>query len=127
MTAVVYQGAHLLTQDPALGELVGDLMIVDGRIAAVGTHFDVPANASVVDAAGKVIVPGFVDTHRHMWETALRGAATWTDYLGYARIIRAEFGGLITPEDAYAGDLLGALGALEAGITTVRDESHVQN
>ena len=127
MTSVVYQGAHLLTQDPALGELVGDLVIVDGRIAAIGPRIDVPANASVVDATGMVITPGFVDTHRHMWETALRGTATWTDYLGYAKVIRAEFGGLITPEDAYAGDLLGALGALEAGITTVRDESHVQN
>jgi 5-methylthioadenosine/S-adenosylhomocysteine deaminase len=127
MTAVVYQRAHLLTQDAALGELVGDLLIVDGRIAAVGPQIGVPANATVLDAAGLVIVPGFVDTHRHMWETALRGTATWTDYAGYARTIRAEFGGLITPEDAYAGDLLGALGALEAGITTVRDESHVQN
>lgn len=127
MTAVVYRGAHLLTQDPALGEFVGDLLIVDDRIASVGTHIDTPANALVVDAAGLVIVPGFVDTHRHMWETALRGTSTWTDYHGYARTIRAEFGGLITPEDVYAGDLLGALGALEAGITTVRDESHVQN
>ncbi len=57
----------------------------------------------------------------------LRSAAAWEDWAGYARIVRSEFGGLITPEDAYAGDLLGMLGALDAGVTTVRDESHVQS
>lgn len=73
-----------------------------------------------------VIVPGFVDTHRHMWETTLRGLTAWQDYDSYVRVVRTEFGGLMTPEDAYAGDLLGMLGALESGTTTVRDESHLQ-
>jgi 5-methylthioadenosine/S-adenosylhomocysteine deaminase len=127
VTALVYRGAHLLTQDPALGELVGDLLIVDGRIAAVGAGLDVPVEVPVVEAAGLVIIPGFVDTHRHMWETSLRGIASWQDYDTYFRVVRTEIGGLLTPEDAYAGDLLGMLGALEAGVTTVRDESHLQN
>ena len=125
MSAFVYRNAHLLTQDPVLGELTGDLLIVDGRIADIGLGIEVPENAESVDATGLVIVPGFVDTHRHMWETMLRGAAAWEDWIGYARIIRSEFGGLVTPEDVYAGDLLGAIGALEAGVTTIRDESHV--
>ncbi|HKR48360.1 MAG TPA: amidohydrolase family protein [Pseudonocardiaceae bacterium] len=127
MKPLVYRGAHLLTQDAALGEFVGDLLVEDGKVAAVGERLEVPASAGVVDATGLVILPGFVDTHRHMWETMLRGAAVWQDYNGYARIIRSEFGGLVSPEDVYAGDLLGVLGGLESGITTIRDESHVQN
>ncbi|WP_280424585.1 amidohydrolase family protein [Nocardia carnea] len=127
MSALVYRNALLLTQDPVLGELTGDLLITDGRIADIGRGIEVPEHAESVDATGLVIVPGFIDTHRHMWETTLRGAAAWEDWIGYARIIRSEFGGLVTPEDVYAGDLLGAIGALEAGITTIRDESHVQN
>lgn len=127
MRPLLYRGAQLLTQDPVLGELVGDLLVDDGKVAAVGERLEVPASAEVVDATGLVILPGFVDTHRHMWETMLRGAAVWQDYTGYARIIRSEFGGLVSPEDVYAGDLLGVLGALESGVTTVRDESHVQN
>src|SRR5947199_2540553 len=103
MTALVYRGAHLLTQDPALGELVGDLLIVDGRIAAIGADLDIPPDTSVVDGAGLVILPGFVDTHRHMWETALRGMTAWQDYNAYVHIVRSEIGGLVTPEDAYAG------------------------
>lgn len=106
---------------------MGDLLIVDGRISAVGPGVAAPEHASVIDAAGQVIIPGFVDTHRHMWETMLRGVATWQDYDAYVRIVRSELGGLVTPDDAYAGDLLGMLGALEGGITTVRDESHLQN
>lgn len=124
---VLYRGGHLLTQDPALGELVGDILVVDDRIAAVGSRIEAPEGTETVDAAGTVIIPGFVDTHRHLWETTLRSAAAWEDWAGYARIVRSEFGALITPEDAYAGDLLGMLGALDAGITCVRDESHVQN
>lgn len=124
---LVYRGGHLLTQDSVLGEVVGDLLIDKGRIAAVGADLVVPESAEVIDATDLVILPGFIDTHRHMWETALRGACVWQDYSAYVRIVRKGFGSLMTPDDAYAGDLLGALGALESGITAVRDESHVQN
>ncbi|MBO4252340.1 amidohydrolase family protein [Streptomyces griseorubiginosus] len=127
MRPLAYLNAHLLTQDQSLGELVGGILVVDGRIADIGPRIQIPETAEVVDATGMAIVPGFVDTHRHMWETSLRGMTAWRDYSAYVRVIRSEFGGLVTPEDVYAGDLLGMLGALETGITTIRDESHVQN
>ena len=126
MRPLAYTNAHLLTQDDALGEQVGDLLVVDGRIAAVGRGLQVPDGTEVVDASGRAILPGFIDTHRHMWETALRGTTAWQSYSEYERVIRAQFGGMVDPEDVYAGDLLGVLGALESGITTIRDESHIQ-
>ncbi|WP_124391361.1 amidohydrolase family protein [Rhodococcus wratislaviensis] len=125
MSAVKYAGGFLVTQDPKLGDFYGDLLIEDGRISQVGRNIE--ADVPTVDATNKVLIPGFVDTHRHMWETAIRGVSAWQDWEAYARVVRSGYGGLVTPEDVYAGDLLGALGALESGITTVRDESHVQN
>jgi cytosine/adenosine deaminase-related metal-dependent hydrolase len=71
--------------------------------------------------------PGFVDTHRHTWQTPLRHlGAQWslTDYLQH---MLGEVGGRYRPEDVYAGTLLGALGALDAGVTTLVDWAHIQN
>ena len=66
------RGGTVLTVDRDLGELPrGDLLIEDGRIAAVGPHLDV-TDAEVLDAAGMIVVPGFVDTHRHTWQAPLR-------------------------------------------------------
>ncbi len=65
--SLLYRGGRLLTQDPALGELTGDLLVVGDRIAGLGPRIEVPEDTEVVDARGLVIVPGFVDTHRHLW------------------------------------------------------------
>lgn len=124
---LLIQGGFLLTQDSALGELAADVLVVDGTIAAVGPDIEAGPGTEVVDATGTVVIPGFVDTHRHLWETTVRGASAWLDWDGYARVVRSEIGTRVRPEDAYAGNLLGALGALDSGVTTVRDESHVQN
>lgn len=64
---VVIRGGLLLTQDPAQPRLFGDVLVTDGRIAAVGVVRD-DATARVIDATGKVVLPGFVDTHRHLWQ-----------------------------------------------------------
>ncbi|MEI7551950.1 MAG: imidazolonepropionase [Verrucomicrobiota bacterium] len=54
---------------PALGELgvipQGDVLVSDGRIAAVGAKVDAPADAEVIEANGRVLLPGFVDCHTH--------------------------------------------------------------
>jgi cytosine/adenosine deaminase-related metal-dependent hydrolase len=74
-----------------------------------------------------IVLPGFIDTHRHVWQTQLRTvAADWSlfDYLVHMRSIYSAF---YTPEDAYLGNLLGALEAVNAGITTVADHSHLVN
>src|SRR5256885_5752078 len=68
------RGGHVLTMDPGLGDLpTGDVLIEDDTIVGVESRID--ADAEVIDVAGRIVIPGFVDTHRHTWEAAIRGCA----------------------------------------------------
>ncbi|HEX6983168.1 MAG TPA: amidohydrolase family protein [Balneolaceae bacterium] len=68
---LLLKNARLITMDG--NEVIehGDILIEDNRIRAVGKTgtLDVPAGAEVMDMTGKTIIPGFVDTHAHMWPT----------------------------------------------------------
>ncbi|TDW17375.1 amidohydrolase family protein [Kribbella kalugense] len=101
-----------------------DVLIEDGRIAAVGPGLDV--DAEVIDATGRIVLPGFVDTHRHLWQTALRGITVDADLGVYFERVLGGYGARFRAEDVAAGNLVGALECLDAGITTVQDYSHVQ-
>lgn len=103
-----------------------DLLVADGKIAAIGP--DIPAvDAETIDATGMLVLPGFVDTHRHTWQTVVRHrGADWgfPDYFGE---IFHRIGPRMRPADVYAGTLLGALTALDSGVATLVDWAHVQN
>jgi 5-methylthioadenosine/S-adenosylhomocysteine deaminase len=101
----------------------GDVLVEDDRIVAVG-ELGATVDAEVVDCRGRIVLPGLVDSHRHLWQSALRGiAGDWTLGQYFARM-RGQLGGRFRPEDIYAGTLLGAVEALDAGVTTVVDWSH---
>src|ERR1700690_62987 len=124
---VVLRGGYVLSMDERVGELTtGDVLIEDGVIAAVQAQVDVE-DAEVVDVSGHVVMPGFVDTHRHTWQTPFRGVcADWT-LEDYFRGIRMSISPNCSPGDVYAGNYVGALEALEAGVTTILDFSHCNN
>jgi cytosine/adenosine deaminase-related metal-dependent hydrolase len=72
-------------------------------------------------------MPGFVDTHRHTWQTTLRAiCADWT-LMDYFRGVRQAISPRYAAEDVYAGNHVGALEALDAGVTTILDFSHCNN
>ncbi|WP_182906982.1 amidohydrolase family protein [Microbispora sp. H13382] len=124
---LVVTGGHVLCMDPAFPDGPADVVVRDGVIVSVGPAAEIPPGADVVDATGCVVMPGLVDTHRHTWQSALRHIGLdWSlmDYLGAAFL---QLGPNFRPQDVYAGTLLGALGALESGITTLVDWSHIQN
>ena len=100
-------------------------MLVNGeRIAAVGPHLEVPEGTAEIDAAGGIVMPGMIDTHRHMWQTAMRGyGADWT-LTQYFVWYYLQWGKTFRPQDIYAGNLLAALEAIDAGVTTTVDWSH---
>ncbi|WP_328814168.1 amidohydrolase family protein [Rhodococcus sp. NBC_00297] len=123
---ILIRGAHLLTQDDTLGDFVGDVLIDGGKIVEVGTDLDA-TGATVIDGTHRAVLPGFVDTHRHTWQGAIRQVGTGWDFPKYRQHIQLTWGPEFTPDDVYIGNLTGALGALDAGITTLRDESHIQN
>jgi cytosine/adenosine deaminase-related metal-dependent hydrolase len=104
----------------------GDVLIEDDHVAAVGA-VESGLDAEVVDCRDRIVLPGLVDTHRHLWQSALRGlAADWTLGQYFARM-RGRLGGRFRPEDTYAGTVLGAVEALDAGVTTVVDWAHNVN
>jgi cytosine/adenosine deaminase-related metal-dependent hydrolase len=100
------------------------VLVVGDRVAAVGTALEVPEGTLEVDATGGIVMPGMIDTHRHMWQTAMRGyGADWT-LTQYFVWYYLEHGKAFRPEDVHAGNLLGALEAIDAGVTTTVDWSH---
>jgi 5-methylthioadenosine/S-adenosylhomocysteine deaminase len=122
---VVLRGGTVLTMDDNHTVLTGaDVLVVEDRIAAVGQSLDVPDGTQEIDASGGVVMPGMIDTHRHMWQTAMRGyGADWT-LTQYFVWYYLEHGKAFRPEDVYAGNLVSAWDALEAGVTTTVDWSH---
>jgi cytosine/adenosine deaminase-related metal-dependent hydrolase len=116
--------AWLVTLDDAHGDIPrSDILIEDGRIAAIGPDLGVE-DAEVIDGTHRIAIPGFVDSHRHTWQTAMRGiAADWTLTQYFVGML-ATLGPCYRPQDTYAGNLLGALECLDAGITTLVDWSH---
>ncbi|MFF1815924.1 amidohydrolase family protein [Kribbella sp. NPDC058245] len=102
-----------------------DVLIEDGRIVAVGPGLSA-LGAEVIDARGRIVLPGFVDTHRHVWQAALRGIGTEGDLGYYFDHVMQARGTRYRPSDVAASNLVGALECLDGGITTVQDYSHVQ-
>src|SRR6266487_2282552 len=78
-------------------------------------------------AAGRIVIPGFVDSHRHTWEAAIRGCAPNATLDDYFVEVLDTFAPVYRPEDVYASNLAGALECLNAGITTLVDWSHINN
>lgn len=122
--ALVIRGGHVLTMDPALGELpCADVHVRDGAIVAVGPDLRVPGVAEI-DARDTLVLPGFVDTHWHLWNSALRALVRGDDARhGYFPITLGT-GPLFTPEDSYHSVRLGLAEGLLTGITTVQNWAH---
>ncbi|UOZ04431.1 amidohydrolase family protein [Amycolatopsis sp. WQ 127309] len=122
---VLLRGGTVLTLDDTRRVLTGtDVLVTGDRIAAIGPALDAPPGAVEIDATDGIVMPGMIDTHRHMWQTAMRGyGADWT-LTQYFVWYYLEWGKVFRPEDIHAGNLLGAWEALEAGVTTTVDWSH---
>ncbi|WP_405774569.1 amidohydrolase family protein [Streptomyces sp. NBC_01538] len=123
---LLLRSGHVISMDPDIGELPqGDVLIEDGRIVAV--EREIGADAEVLDMTGRIVIPGFVDTHRHTWEAPIRGCAPNATLDDYFVDVLDTFAPVYTPDDVYAGNLAGALECLNAGITTLVDWSHINN
>jgi cytosine/adenosine deaminase-related metal-dependent hydrolase len=119
------KGGIVLTLDRELGDFErADVLVEGARIAAVGPDLEAPEGATVIDAGRAIVMPGFVDTHRHTWQAQLRTiACDWT--LGqYMTGLHSGLSGHFRPEDTYIGNLLGTVEALDSGITMLLDWSH---
>src|SRR5436305_6969767 len=130
---ILLKGGMVLSLDPAVGDFEsGDVLIGGKKILAVGRSLN--ATASGVDASGMIVMPGFVDTHHHQYETILRGILA-DGVLGplndgkktYQGVIQGIFTPVYQPEDAYISELVASLNQLNAGVTTTVDTSQVSH
>lgn len=117
--------ALVLTMDDGLGTLPrADVLIEGQRIAAVGPDLPRPSDVEVVDGRDRIVMPGFVDTHRHMWAAMLRGCACYGDLGTYFHDVVFTYGANFTPDDTYASVRFGLAEAVDSGITTMHAWEH---
>lgn len=124
MGKTLIQGAFVLTLDEGLGSLPrGDVLIDGDRIAAVGVDLSADG-AEVIDGEDRIVLPGFADTHRHMWAAMLRGCACYGDLGTYFQDVVFTYGANFTPDDTYTSIRLGLAEAIDSGITTLHAWEH---
>ncbi|MDW8325067.1 MAG: amidohydrolase family protein [Anaerolineales bacterium] len=131
MTAkrTLLKGGCVLTLDPKIGNFhKADVLIEGTKIAAVGPNLEA-ADAEVIDATDTIVMPGFVDTHRHLWEGILRNIGVDIPLEGersYLAFVLNKLAPAYRPQDVYIANRVSTLGLIDAGITTVLDWSHIQ-
>jgi len=122
---ILLRGGTIITMDQALGDFArGDVHIQGKHIVEVGRNLRVPASTEIIDAAGTILIPGFVDCHRHSWSAQFRRIIPDGLIANYMATTHQGFGPYYRPHDMYVGNLITALGCIDAGITCVIDNSH---
>jgi cytosine/adenosine deaminase-related metal-dependent hydrolase len=106
----------------------GSLLVTEDRIAGIyqsgQTPTDIPEH-EVVNVTKKIITPGFIDTHRHGWQTSVKTLASNTTLWEYfARFSEFASVGVFSAEDVYLSQLASLYEAVNAGVTTVLDHAH---
>jgi 5-methylthioadenosine/S-adenosylhomocysteine deaminase len=125
---LIKDAALMLTMDPnvgagALGTLEGvDLHVVGDTIQDIGPDLRAPG-AQIVDASGRIVMPGLIDLHTHLWQSAIRGCASTKDvggWLGQCVLVAS----VMDAAETYGAVRLGTLAEIATGVTTVVDFSH---
>ena len=132
----VIRGGAVLSMDDGVGNFAtGDVLLDGRRIAEVGASIDA-GDAAVIGADGMIVMPGFVDTHHHQFETALRSAlpngilvndGREANARNYYDTILQQFSLVYRPDDVYISELFGGIAQLDAGVTTVMDVSQIHH
>jgi len=121
----IIRNGTVISMDPGIGVLHdADVLVRDDKLVEVGTNLAAPAEAEEIDASNCIVLPGFIDTHRHIWQGAMRSVCADWSLLDYLRGIRMNAASAYIPDDMYAAQYHGALEAMDSGVTTVADYCH---
>ena len=122
---IVFRGGTVVTMNDQHEVLEdADVLVSDDKIAGVGQNLEAPDDAQEIDASNGIVMPGMIDTHRHMWQTAMRGYGADWSLAQYFTWYYLEWGKIFRPQDVHAGNMLSAIESLDAGVTTTVDWSH---
>jgi cytosine/adenosine deaminase-related metal-dependent hydrolase len=134
----IIRGGSVMSMDPKLGDFARADVLVEGKkIQKVGPNLSA-GGADVIDATGRIVMPGFIDTHHHQFETALRsflangilindGSGSPSADPTYYEYILLKFAPVYRPQDVYISELFGGLAQLDDGVTTVHDISQIHH
>jgi 5-methylthioadenosine/S-adenosylhomocysteine deaminase len=123
---ILLKSGAIVSMDASVGDFVqGDILIEGKKIADVGTTVKVSGpTPRIIDASNAILIPGFIDCHRHSWEGVLRRIIPDGDIAKYMATTHQGFAPYYRPHDMYVGNLITALGCIDAGITCIIDNSH---
>jgi len=131
----VIRGGSVMSVDPKVGDFPqADVLVEGSKIIAVGPNLSA-GGAAEIDARGRIVMPGFIDTHHHQFETALRSfladglllSGTPEGDINYYQYILLTFAPVYRPSDVYINELFGGLSQLDDGVTTVHDVSQIHH
>src|SRR6266850_699354 len=132
----VIRGGHVMSMDPKVGNFArADVLIEGKKIVAVRPNIHA-SGADEIDADGRIVMPGFVDTHHHQFETALRSFlhngvllpdGTPETEIAYFQFILSRFAPVYRPRDVHINELFGSLSQIDAGVTTTHDISQIHH
>jgi 5-methylthioadenosine/S-adenosylhomocysteine deaminase len=135
---IIIRGGAVMSMDPQVGDFAQADVLVEGKkILAVGPNLHA-GGAAEIDARGRIVVPGFIDTHHHQFETALRsfladgilindGSGSPSGSTTYYEYILNKFAPVYRPQDVYINELFAGLSQLDDGVTTVHDVSQIHH
>lgn len=131
--ATLFQGGTIIAWDPSASYLNvvrnGSVLVENDTVSAIFSgsyNGSLPSHLDVVDATNDIISTGFIDTHRHSWQTAFKTLGSNTTLMTYFERYGTDspVGRVLTPEDVYIGQLVGLYEALNGGVTTIVDFPH---
>jgi len=134
----IIRGGSVMSMDPTVGDFAqADVLVEGNKILAVGPNLQA-SGAAIIDATGRIVMPGFIDTHHHQFETILRswladgvlimdGSNTPSGLTTYYEKILLKFAPVYRPQDVYINELFGGLSQLDDGVTTVHDVSQIHH
>jgi cytosine/adenosine deaminase-related metal-dependent hydrolase len=132
------RGGSVMSMDKNVGDFPqADVLIEGKRILAIGPNL-AAGGVPVIDARGRIVMPGFIDTHHHQFETALRSfladgilindsSGSVSSMTTYYEYILLKFAPVYRPQDVYINELFGGLSQLDDGVTTVHDVSQISH
>jgi 5-methylthioadenosine/S-adenosylhomocysteine deaminase len=134
----IIRGGAVMSMDPHVGDFpTADVLVQGKTILAVGPNLQA-GGAAEIDATGRIVMPGFIDTHHHQFETVLRswladgvlindGSGSPSGSTTYYEYVLLKFATVYRPQDVYINELFAGLSQLDDGVTTVHDVSQIHH
>ena len=135
----IIRGGAVMSMDPNVGDFPkADVLIEGKKILAIGPNLPQAGGATPIDATGRIVMPGFIDTHHHQFETVLRsyladgvligdGSGSASGSTTYFEKILLTFAPVYRPQDVYINEIFAGLSQLDDGVTTVHDVSQIHH